>query len=143
MGTYLDEKGNVLSMRGRDADLVAGSALLLGCTPGNGADQPHWSSPDVSGHGTYVKGTCTNNTAKVYNCLYEWYTDSTWRQKACSSTVTVNAGGGSANRSNARHVCHSTSQLISWRNHEDVDVIGEVDDGNNPYRDASVWCVVN
>ncbi len=45
--------------------------------------------------------------------------------------------------SNARHVCHSTSQRISWRNHEDVDVIGEVDDGNNPYRQADVHCVVN
>jgi hypothetical protein len=142
-GTYLDAKGNVLSMRGSDADRVPGSSRLLGCTPGNGADNPHYTAPDVSGHGTYVKGTCTNNTAKVYNCLYEWYTDNTWRQKKCSSTVTVRAGGGSGNRSNARHVCHSTSQRISWRNHEDVDVIGEVDDGNNPFRQADVNCVVN
>ncbi|MEQ4301358.1 hypothetical protein ABNF97_08195 [Plantactinospora sp. B6F1] len=142
-GTYLDEEGNVLSMRGQDVDLVAGSALLLGCTPGNGADNPHYTAPDVSGHGTYVKGTCTNNTANVYNCLYEWYTDGTWRRKSCSSTVTVTAGGGAGNRSNARHVCHSTSQFISWRNHEDVDVIGEIDDSNQPYRQAEVYCVVN
>ena len=142
-GTYLDTKGNVLSMRGVDADLAPGSDLRLGCTPGNGADNPHYTAPDVSGHGTYVKGTCSNNTAKVYNCLYEWYTDNTWRQRKCSSTVTVRAGGGSGNRSNARHVCHSTNQLISWRNHEDVDVIGEVDDGNNPMREAAVYCVVN
>ncbi len=142
-GTYLDEKGNVLSMWGEDADLMAGNAPRIGCTPGNGADNPHYTAPDVSGHGTYVKGTCTNNTAKVYNCLYEWYTDGTWRRKSCSSTVTVTAGGGAGNRSNARHVCHSTSQRISWRNHEDVDVISEVDDGNNPYRQADVYCVVN
>lgn len=109
---------------GVDADRVAGRALLIGCTPGNGADNPHYTTPDVSGHGTYGKGTCTNNTANVYNCLYEWYTDNTWRQKKCSSTVTVTAGGGSGNRSNARHVCHSTSQLISWRNHEDVHTAG-------------------
>jgi hypothetical protein len=141
-GAYLDQKGDVLSMRGADADRVAGSALL-GCTPGNGADNPHYTAPDVSGHGTYVKGTCSNNTAKVYNCLYEWYTDNTWRQKACSSTVTVTAGGGSGNRSNARHACDSTSQTISWRNHEDVDVIGEIDTGDNPYRQANVNCVVN
>jgi hypothetical protein len=130
-------------MRGADADLVAGSARLLGCTPGNGADNPHYTAPDVSGHGTYVKGTCTNNTAKVYNCLYEFYTDNTWRQKACSTTVTVTAGGGSGNRSNARHACDSTSQTISWRNHEDVDVIGQIDTGDNPFRQANVNCVVN
>ncbi|KXK59924.1 hypothetical protein AWW66_21600 [Micromonospora rosaria] len=44
---------------------------------------------------------------------------------------------------NNRHACHSTSQLISWRHHEDVDVIGEVDDGNNPYRQADFYCLVN
>ncbi|WP_201787282.1 hypothetical protein [Actinoplanes sp. TFC3] len=141
-GTYLDQKGNVLSMRGANAG-PAGSAQLLGCTPGNGADNPHYTAPDVSGHGTYVKGSCTNNTAKVFNCLYEFYTDNTWRQKACSTTVTVTAGGGSGNRSNARHACDSTGQAISWRNHEDVDVIGEIDTGDTPYRQATVNCVVN
>lgn len=142
-GTYLDQKGNVLSMRGADADLAAGSDRLLGCTPGNGADNPHYTAPDVSGHGTYVKGTCTNNTARVFNCLYEFYTDNTWRRKSCSATVTVTAGGGAGNRSNARHVCHSTGQRISWRNHEDVDVIDQIDDGNTPFRQADVNCVVN
>lgn len=142
-GTYLDEQGRVLSINAVDADAGTSGALSLGCTPGNGADNPHYTAPDVSGHGTYVKGTCTNNTAKVYNCLYEWYTDGTWRRKNCSTTVTVTAGGGSGNRSNARSRCDSTSQKISWRNHEDVDVIGEVDSGNQPYRQADVYCVVN
>lgn len=142
-GTYLDEAGNVLSMNGVDAVAAPSRAALLGCTPGNGADNPHYSAPDVSGHGTYVKGTCKNNTAKVYNCLYEWYTDNTWRRKACSATVTVTAGGGSGNRSTARRACHSTSRPISWRNHEDVDVIGEIDTADNPYRQANVYCVVN
>lgn len=142
-GTYLDQQGNVLPMPGADTDSAAGKALFLGCTPGNGADNPHYTAPDVSGHGTYVKGTCTNNTAKVFNCLYEFYTDNTWRQKACSTTVTVKAGGGSGNRSNAQHACDSTGQTISWRNHEDVDVIGEIDTGDNPFRQANVNCVVN
>jgi hypothetical protein len=140
-GTYTDEQGNALSMNGLDADAGTMGALFH-CTPGNGADYPHPSGPDVSGHGSYVKGTCTNNTARVYNCLYEWYTDGTWRRKACGPTVTVTAGGGAGNRSNARHVCHSTSQSISWRNHEDVDVIGQVDSGNQPYRQRNVYCVV-
>lgn len=142
VGTYLDKEGNVISMRGMDAD-APGASPLLGCTPGNGADNPHYTAPDVSGHGTYVKGSCHNNTAHVYNCLYEWYTDNTWRQKKCSATVTVTAGGGSGNRSNARHACDSTSQNISWRNHEDVDVIGEIDTADRPYRQANVYCVVN
>jgi len=141
-GRYTDEKGIPLSMNGLDADAGTRGALWH-CTPGNGADNPHYTAPDVSGHGTYVKGTCTNNKARVYNCLYEYYTDGTWRRKACGPTVTVTAGGGAGNRSNARHVCHSTSQLISWRNHEDVDVIGEADSSNRPYRQANVYCVVN
>ena len=57
--------------------------------------------------------------------------------------MTVTAGGGAGNRSNARHAGNSTSQTISWRNHEDVDVIGEIDTGDNPYRQANVNCVVN
>lgn len=78
-GKYLDEQGRVLSITGFDID-AGTNVALFGCTPGNGADNPHYTSPDVSGHGTYVKGSCTNNTAKVYNCLYEWYTDATWRR---------------------------------------------------------------
>lgn len=142
-GTYLDEDGNTLLLNGASANAVTSAAQILGCTPGNGADYPHYTAPDVSGHGTYVKGTCKNSTAKVYNCLYEWYTDNTWRRKACSKTVTVSAGGGSGNRSNARHACDSTGRNISWRNHEDVDVIGEIDSNNKPYRQQNVYCVVN
>jgi hypothetical protein len=139
-GTYLDRHGHALSM---EANAATNSTAALGCTPGNGADYPHYSAPDVAGHATYIKGTCRNNTAKVYNCLYEWYTDSTWRQKACSGTKTVYAGGGSANRTVARRACDSTSRNISWRNHEDVDVIGEIDTADKPFRQANVYCVVN
>lgn len=140
-GTYLDQQGRVLSMNAVQADARTSSALA-GCTPGNGADNPHYTHPDVSGHGTYVKGTCTKNTARVYNCLYEFYADNTWREKACSSTVTVTAGGGSGNRSNARRSCDSTAKT-SWRNHEDVDVIEEVDNATKPFRQADVACRVN
>ena len=142
-GTYLDDEGRVSSMNGVDADAATSRTALIGCTPGNGADNPHYTAPDVSGHGAYIKGTCTNNTARVYNCLYEWYTDNTWRQKACSTTVTVTAGGGAGNRPSARRACDSISRNISWRNHEDVDVIGEIDTSDKPYRQAHVYCVVN
>jgi hypothetical protein len=95
----------------------------------------------VSGHGWWDKGNCSNNRAKVYNCLYEWYTDNSWRQKACSPTKELALGGGSSNRTVARQDCGDTT-LTSWRNHVDVDVIGEIDSGEWPYNQAAVSCRV-
>ncbi|HEX7662510.1 MAG TPA: hypothetical protein VF444_23850 [Pseudonocardiaceae bacterium] len=39
--------------------------------------------------------------------------------------------------------CASTGATISWRNHVDVDVDGEIDTGEQPYNQANVNCVVN
>jgi hypothetical protein len=41
----------------------------------------------------------------------------------------------------ARARCNNTS-LTSWRNHVDVDVIGEIDTGERPYNQANVACRV-
>lgn len=116
---------------------------LWHCTPVSGRDNPHRSSTGVavSGHGWWDKGTCSNNRANVYNCLYEWYTDNTWRQKACSPIKELAPGGGSGNRTTARRNCDNTS-YTSWRNHVDVDVIGEADTAEWPYRQANVYCRV-
>ncbi|MFF3671888.1 hypothetical protein [Microtetraspora malaysiensis] len=95
-----------------------------------------------SGHGWWDKGNCSNNRANVQNCLYEWYTDNTWRQKACSPVTELNPGGGSSNRTVARHDCNDT-QLTSWRNHVDVDVIGEIDTAEKLMNQADVNCRVN
>ncbi|PXY31483.1 hypothetical protein BAY60_03660 [Prauserella muralis] len=77
----------------------------------------------------------------MYNCLYEWYTDNTWRQKACSPTAELRPGGGRGNRTTARHACANTLPT-SWRNHVDVDVIGEIDTSEWPYNQANVACRV-
>lgn len=105
----------------------------LGRSLVSGRDNPHRSSTGVavSGHGWWDKGTCSNDRADAYNCLYEWYMDNTWRQKACSSTVRLAPGGGSANRTTARRDCGDT-QLTSWRNHVDVDVVDEIDTSEQP-----------
>lgn len=115
----------------------------MGCTPESGRDNPHYSSGDVSGHGWWKKGTCTANTAHVFNCLYEWYTDGTWRQKACSPKKQLRPYTGSGDRTVARATCNSTARTISWRNHVDVDVDGQIETSEQPYNQANVNCVVN
>lgn len=125
-----------------NAGATAGAVTpFSSCTPGSGRDNPHYTAPDVSGHGWWTQGNCTGTTATVYNCLYEYYTDGTWRQKACSPKAkTLKPGGGSAQRTNARVTCDSTTEGISWRNHVDVD--GEGDTPEWPYNQAEVFCVV-
>jgi len=98
----------------------------------------------VSGHGWWTRENCTGSTATVFNCLYEFYDDGTWRQKACSPKAkTLKPGGGSAQRTNARVRCDSTGEAVSWRNHVDVDVNAKSDTGEQPYNQANVNCVVN
>ncbi|MER7168162.1 hypothetical protein ABT336_19095 [Micromonospora sp. NPDC000207] len=134
---YLDSDGNVIPIDPQPAS----ESTLIGCTPENMPDNPHWSSPDVSGHGAWKKGNCNNDRANVYNCLYEWYTDNTWRQKACSSVRELRPYTGGAERTVARRTCNDRN-WTSWRNHIDVDVIGEVDTGEQPYKQANVDCRV-
>jgi hypothetical protein len=116
----------------------------LGCTPDTYADNPHPSSTPgvISGHGWWGQGNCSSNKATVQNCLYEYYTDGTWRRKACGTASGIYPGGGSANRSAANRGCDSTGELISWRNRVDVDVNGELDTSEVFERQADVYCVI-
>jgi hypothetical protein len=127
---------------GSERDLDAQQALS--CTPGSHADNPHLSSTPgvISGHGWWTQGDCDNNRATVTNCLYEYYTDGTWRRKACDTEPGIYPGGGSANRSAANRQCDSTGQAISWRNRVDVDVDDEWDSSEVFERQATVNCVV-
>jgi hypothetical protein len=134
---YKDQDGTVMATPG------SGVVPLSACTPGSGRDDPHYSAPDVSGHGWWTKGNCTGNTATVYNCLYEYYTDGYYYRKACSPKKDLLPGGGSSQRTVARAACDSTGQLITWRNHVDVDVDGESDTAEEPYNQQNVYCVVN
>lgn len=138
---YLDSEGQVISVAGPNVD---SDAALIGCTPVSGYDNPHRSSTGVavSAHGWWNKGNCDGDLADVFNCLYEWYTDNTWRQKDCSEKKRLKPGGGSSYRTVAREDCDTTT-LTSWRNHVDVDVVGEIDTGEKPYRQASVACRVD
>lgn len=100
---------------------------------------PAISSGDVSGHGWWKKGDCTANTAHVFNCLCEWYTDGTWRPKACSPTKQLRPYTGSGDRTVAGATCNSTAQTIFWRNH--VDVEGQIDTSEQPYNQitSTAW----
>ena len=141
---YLDRQGRRISEWGPGESVQPSPerAEAVGCTPDSGRDDPHYSSGDVSGHGWWKKRNCTADTAHVVNCLYEWYTDNTWRQKACSPTKQLRPYTGSGDRTVARATCNLSSGLISWRNHVDVDVDGQVDTSEKPYNQADVICVV-
>lgn len=137
---YLDLSGQVIPTT--DAtDVTTEAAPLAGCTPVSGRDNPHRSGNDVSGHGWWQKGSCSKNLANVRNCLYEWYTDNTWRRKACSSLRELRPYTGSGDRTTARRACDD-SLVTSWRNHVDVDVIGENDTSEWPHNQANVSCRV-
>jgi hypothetical protein len=139
---YVDERGRVISQATSETSGAGAVAPYSSCRPISLPDNPHYSAPDVSGHGQWEKGTCTSNTAHVWNCLYEYYTDGSWRRKACSPKVRLKPKSVSNNRTTARRACDSTGRLISWRNHVDVDVDGQSDPPDEPYRQANVYCVV-
>ena len=141
---YLDENGQEIPMNNPvpDDKSAAGMVeLAAACTPVSGRDNPHYSSGDASGHGWWKKGTCTAGTANVKNCLYEYYTDATWRLKACSPTKTLLPYTGSGQRTVARSTCDNITST-SWRNHVEVDVIGQGDTSERPYNQSLVQCRV-
>ncbi|WP_371772678.1 hypothetical protein [Streptomyces sp. NBC_01438] len=95
-------------------------------------NQVHHVPAPASGTGRVVD-------AKVFNCIYEYFTDHSWRQQACSPTKELKPGGGSSNRTVARIKCR-TFQQTSWRNHVEVDVIGKLDTGEKPMNQAKAAC---
>lgn len=139
-GVYVDSKGNAIN-----PDVGRHVVPMAACTPVSGRDNPHRSTSDgptsVSGHGWWGKGTCTHATATVYNCLYEYYTDGTWRRKACSTKQSLPPGSGRGNRTTARRGCNDYS-LTSWRKIVDVDVNGQSDTAEEPMNQANVTCRV-
>ncbi|MEV4705233.1 hypothetical protein [Actinoplanes sp. NPDC049316] len=139
---YVDEHGRTIGPAVTGSTGGSASTAASSCQPISLPDNPHWSSPDVSAHGQWEKGTCTSNTAHVWNCLYEYYTDATWRRKACSAKVQLKPKSQSNNRTTARRQCDSRARFISWRNHVDVDVDGQSDPPDEPYKQADVDCVV-
>lgn len=142
-GRDISEPGGLpRSVLGARSSSESSATARLGCTPQTNVDNPHYSSGDVSAHGSWNKGTCTASTAHVVNCLYEWYTDSTWRQKACSVRKQLRPYTGSGERTIARATCSPTAGLVSWRNHVNVDVDGQIDTSEVPYKQAAVNCYV-
>ncbi|WBB98035.1 MULTISPECIES: hypothetical protein [unclassified Solwaraspora] len=94
--------------------------------------------------GRMIPMATTTGTAAdtaLIGCTPESGRDNTWRQKACSSTRELRPYTGSGDRTVARHDCDDT-QMTSWRNHVDVDVIGEIDTGEWPHRQNDVACRV-
>lgn len=140
---YLGSAGQVIAVT--KSPSAGPDAAQIGCTPVSGRDNPHRSSTGVaaSGHGWWGKGNCSSDRANVYNCLYEWYTNNSWRQITCSGVKELRpATGGSSDRTVARADCDSTLRT-SWRNHVDVDVIDEIDTGEQPYNQGDVDCRVH
>ncbi|SFE61524.1 hypothetical protein SAMN04487819_11845 [Actinopolyspora alba] len=115
-----------------------------GCNPVADSDNPHVSGnrSDVSAHAWWYQGDCDNDRATVTACLYEWYTDHTWRRKACNTNDNQKPGRSSSRWLNVRERCDSFART-SWRAHVDVDVNWEVDNPGVSTKQADVDCRVH
>jgi hypothetical protein len=132
------------------ADLLLPSALIQtagGCTFETRGDWPHLSGGDVSVHGWWndlAPGYCpTYADVEVWlqawgctpwNCFY-----STLLSATAHNEERHTAGGGAGHRTNARHPC-AYSQLISFRNVVDVDLVGMADPPGYEYVDKDLLC---
>lgn len=131
---YKDQSGNVIDASEEQEMQTAG----IRCTPYTGVDYPHISGSEfwASGHGWWKVGTCDTGTAHVTSCLYEWYTDGFFYQKACK-TRKVKPGTGK--RANARVAC-GASVKTTWTNRVDVDVDGQLDTGEVDSKKLDIYC---
>lgn len=116
---------------------VAGS-----CSYDTRGDYPHPSGSDVSAHGwwVYLSGSCPAQ-ADVTVYLQQYWCDGwgcRWITRA-TGEKRVYAGGGSANRANARTYCDS-SEYTGWRNVVDVDLVGVSDPADKAYITSNVYC---
>lgn len=109
------------------------------CTPDTRSDNPHVTRGDVSGHGWWFKGDCSNNRAVVTVCLQQYYTDGTHRTKECNDRTIA---PGSSRRANARTACTGRA-LTTWRNVVDVDVVGEADAAEQDAKYENISCRVD
>lgn len=117
-----------------------------GCNPGSDMDNIHYSKGDVSVHGWWYKGDCSNNRAEVTVKLEALWCDPLgcrWIDPP-QSPVTPNhdivyPGGGSANRVVARGPCASGVKT-GWRATVEVDVQGEVDNSEIKIQTADMFC---
>ena len=119
------------------AQTVAGS-----CSYETRGDWPHRSGADVSAHGwwIYLSGSCPSQ-ADVTVYLQQYWCDAwgcRWITRA-QGAKRVYAGGGSANRANARKYCDS-SEYTGWRNVVDVDLVGVSDPSDKAYIIQNVYC---
>ncbi|WP_329109503.1 hypothetical protein OG792_12115 [Micromonospora sp. NBC_01699] len=132
----LSERGSDLST----ADVLA----QAGCLFISDGDFVHKTGNDATGHGYWGNINCPAGTrAKVTIWLEEYYDDGSWRVKGEGEKSPVYAGGGSANRANARATCQGTAQ-VSWRSRIDVDLIGQVDSSEQAVTETrNLACVVN
>lgn len=144
---YVDKAGNPIPVD-TDTPDAGSSTHAIGCTPVSGVDNPHISSTSstdaVQAHGWWKKGTCTAATAHVQVCLYEYFTNGSegyWERMNCSPRNPLKPGGGSSYRVTAHEDCNDDTR-VSWRAHVDVDVDGQIDTSEVPYRQADVYCRV-
>jgi hypothetical protein len=97
-----------------------GAVPAAACTPFVDGDYAHVSSGDVSAHGWWYQGTCSNTKATVTVGLQEYFSDGTWHDQGTGQKL-VYPGGGSANRAAVRQVCEGVA-LASWRSYVIVNI---------------------
>lgn len=91
------------------------------CTPIAVGDNAHLSPPQVSAHGWWESGNCTDPRATVTVGLQEYFSDKTWRDKGEPGyNTTIRPGGGSSARVTAKDTCVGVA-LAGWRTYVIVD----------------------
>ena len=91
-------------------------------------DRVHISSslpPTASAHGWWTYSEPTSLKA-IVTIQLQINRGGTWTNVGTTGSKTVYAGGGSANRANARMVC-LTLESNEWRSVIDVDILGKID----------------
>jgi len=107
------------------------TAGLLCWSPPARADGPEPASSEsltsdpASAHGWWVDENSGDAKAKVTVKLQVKERNGSWRT-VTTGTKTVEQGGGSARRANARKTCAGTAST-TWRSEVDVDIIGVAD----------------
>ena len=135
---------------GGDVTLMAVSNSITAgsCTYAQAIDDPHISSTAplaASVHGWWqaISGTCPS-LANIDTYLEGFWCDQfgcRWIQVAYSSGD-IGPGGGSGARVTARRTCSSSSTLVGWRGHVDVDLIGVSDPPGFTYSNiVNLYCV--
>lgn len=144
IATSLDSFAGTTQQRFALEDEAVQAMGIGPCNPVTGADNPHVSDGDVSGHGWWRNGTCSGDKATVRTCLLEWWRGDDgsirWVTKKCVSKKVKAAKKGTRKPSVTARVGCTSTHYTGWANLVDVDVAGTWDNSEDGYKATNIYC---